>query len=440
MSERGPVVAIVGRQNVGKSSLFNRLVGRRVAIEDPKAGTTIDRIEERVDYRDLSFTLLDTGGWGIDRADPLRRDVLRQIEFAVSAADLVVMVVDVASGVTGPDREMAERLRREKKNIILAVNKVDTERRRPDSAEFYRLGLGDPVILSVAANRGVDDLLDRIGERLPRRASVSPPEELRIAIVGRRNAGKSTYVNALAGAPRVIVSEKPGTTRDAVDVALERDGRRFLVIDTAGMRKRTRIQDSVERFSLMRSEGAIHRAHGVILLLEAPRPVSQVEKNLARRIEESFKPVVLAMNKWDLVPRSNRQPDKFRRYLERAFPVLSFAPVSFMSAKQDEGIWAPVEKLLSLIETFRRRVGTGELNRVVERVLQTAPLPLRGTREGRVLYATQAQASPPTVVCFVKNKAVFHRAYLKHIERTMREMLPFREVPIRIVLREKAGR
>jgi GTP-binding protein len=440
MATRGPVVIIVGRQNVGKSSLFNRLVGKRVAIVDPRAGTTLDRIEERVDYREVSFVLVDTAGLGFAADDPYREDIERQVNFAVDAADVIVFLTDVTTGVTSVDRTIARRLLREKKPAVLAVNKVDSAARQSDVAEFYKLGFGEPIGLSVIANRGIDDLFDRIAERLPKKKSDGPEIEARIAIVGQRNVGKSTYVNALVGEHRVVVSERAGTTRDAVDVVIDRDDRRLVIIDTAGLRKRTKLEDSVELFSMMRSEGAIHRAQGCVLLLEAQRPMTDVEKKLGSMIEKSFKPVVIVLNKWDLVGINNRNKRKFVDYLGKTFPVISFAPVFFMSAKKGEAIWEPVEALLDLIHSWRQRVGTGELNRVVERVLQTAPLPLKGTREGRVLYATQTQASPPTFAFFVKHKDAFSRAYMKHIERTMREILPFKEVPMRIVLREKPRR
>lgn len=440
MDAQGPAVVIVGRQNVGKSSLFNRLVGKRVAIVDARAGTTLDRIEERVDYREVTFTLVDTAGLGFAPDDPFREDIERQVQFAVDHADVIVFLTDVTTGVTSVDRSIARRLLREKKPVVLAVNKVDSASRQPDVAEFYKLGFGDPIGLSVIANRGIDDLFDRIAEKLPKGGGSAAPIEARIAIVGQRNVGKSTYVNALAGEHRVVVSERAGTTRDAIDVVIERDNRKLVIIDTAGLRKRTKLEDSVELFSMMRSEGAIHRANGCILLLEAQRPMTDVEKKLGSMIEKSFKPVVIVLNKWDLVGINNRNKRKFVDYLGKTFPIISFAPVFFMSAKKEEGLWEPVETLLDLIQIWRQRVGTGELNRVVERVLQTAPLPLKGTREGRVLYATQSQASPPTFAFFVRNKDAFSRAYLKHIERTMREILPFKEVPMRIVLREKAGR
>jgi GTP-binding protein len=436
MKPRLPVVAIVGRQNVGKSSLFNRILGRRMAIVDPKPGTTLDRVEAHIRARDQDFVLVDTGGMGMRAEDPYRADVLRQIDYALQAADVIVLLGDAPTGVTDIERDTAARLLREARRVILAVNKVDLPEREADVADFYRLGLGDPVAISVTHNRGIDTLLERIAALLPRAPAPDAPEA-RIAIVGQRNVGKSTYVNALCGEERVIVSERPGTTRDSVDVVLDRGDRRIVLVDTAGVRKRTKVEDSVELFGQMRTEASIDRADALILLLEAPRPVSKVELVLGRQIEKSAKPCVIALNKWDMIRPERAQPEKFIEYVNRAFPVLGYAPVVVMSARIALNLWEPVEIASELIANARKRVGTGDLNRVIERVLQTAPVPIKGTREGRLLYATQTGVAPPTFVFFVRHKAIFSAAYLKHLARTLREVLPFKEVPIRLVLREK---
>jgi GTP-binding protein len=437
MPPRVPVVAIVGRQNVGKSSLFNRLCGRRIAIVDARPGTTLDRIEKQIEWEGRAVRIVDTGGLGADDADPYGGAVERQVAYALDRADAVIFLCDVTGGITAVELELARRLRGSERPVLLGVNKVDHERRRPDAEEFRRLGFGDPIPLSVTANRGIDDLLDAVIARLP--SSEAPPAEgpaPRLAIVGKPNAGKSTLVNALCGEDRVVVSERPGTTRDAVDVEIVRGGRRLVLVDTAGFKRRGRAGTSVEFFSQARAREAIRGADGVVFLLEAVRALTALERHLGDAIRDAGKPFVMALNKWDLVPAGERKAEKFVRYVREAFPEMAYAPVRLLSAKLGSGVDEAVDAALDLIEVSRIRVGTGELNRALRVAIQGAPNPVRGTKEGRLLYATQTAVAPPTIVVFVKHKAAFTGAYLRHLERSLRRALPFAEVPLRILLRE----
>jgi len=445
-----PRIAIVGRPNVGKSTLTNRLCGSRVSIVEPTEGVTRDRVVVRAriptsEWGERTVEVVDTGGIGIVDRDDLGQVVEEQVRVALSTADLVLFVVDSRGGVTPLDREVATRLRSaamKDKPIILVVNKVESDALEWDVDEFRTFGIGgEPFAISAQNGTGLEPLFERIAELLPPpgpaeaepAAGVKPP--LKIAIVGRRNAGKSTLTNAFAREDRVIVSEIPGTTRDAVDVIVERDGETTVLIDTAGVRKKARMEDAVEFFSDARSHKAIRRADVCILLFDAQRPLSSIEKRLARYVLDHHKVVVLAANKWDLV--DNAGPEDFREYLDGQLPGLSYAPVSFLSAKTGRGVVETFRLCRELYEQASTRTTTGELNRVLERALQARSPSSKGHRV-RVKYATQAEVCPPTFVLFVNDKRLVGKNYLRYLENRIREELPFPEVPIRIILRDNA--
>lgn len=437
-TDRLPVVAIVGRQNVGKSSLFNRLAGERIAIVDARPGTTLDRIEHKVWFGGRPARLVDTGGLGFGRDEPYGAAIARQVEYAVERAAAIVFVTDVKGGITEVEQQIARRLRRSRRPVVLAVNKVDHAGRQPDAEEFRRLGFGEPIAISVIQNRGIGELTEAVAALLPASGedAAAAAELPRLAVLGKPNVGKSTLANALCGEERVVVSERPGTTRDSVDIEIRRGDRKLILVDTAGLRPRGRAASTVELFGQARARQALARADGILFLLEAPRGPTSFERKLGARIDESGKPVVLAVNKWDLVPRNKRNPAAYERDLRRAYSPLSFAPVRFLSARTGLGVWEAVDELLDLVEASRRRVTTGELNRAIRVALQGAPAPIRGTREGRLLYATQVGVAPPTIVLFVQHRDVFTPAYVRHVERSMRRVLPFSHVPMRLLLRE----
>jgi GTP-binding protein len=437
-----PIVAIVGRQNVGKSSLFNRLAGERVAIVDARPGTTLDRIERKVSFDGRLATVVDTGGLGFGRDEPYGAAIARQVEYAVERALAIVFVADVTGGITEVEQAIARRLRKSGRPVLLVVNKVDHAGRQPDVEEFRRLGFGDPIPISVIQNRGVRELVEAVAARLPEcdPAAAAAREPPRLAVLGKPNVGKSTLVNALCGEERVIASERPGTTRDSVDIEIRRGGRRLILVDTAGLRPRGRSGSAVEFFGQARARQSLARSDGVLFLLEAPRGPTSFERKLGAWIDESGKPVVLAVNKWDLVPRNKRNAEAYERDLRRAYSPLSFAPTRFLSARTGLGVWDVVDELVGLVEASRLRVTTGELNRAIRYALQGAPAPIRGTREGRLLYATQVAVAPPTLVLFVQNRDVFSPSYVRHVERSMRQVLPFAHVPMRLLLRESRRR
>lgn len=431
-----PKVAIVGRPNVGKSSLFNWLAGRQIAIIDPTAGTTRDRLTTIVEADGRYFEICDTAGLGIEDRDQLTEHIERQIEYALNEANVVIFVVDVRDGLVPLDQHVAERLRRIGKPTILVANKCDTKQYDCQAGEFTRLGFGEPVCVSTQQHRGKEQLLERLLQLLPAATEAPPAEALKLAIVGRRNVGKSTLINTLAHEERVIVSEVAGTTRDSVDVRFELDGKVFLAIDTAGLRKRKSIQDSVEFYSLKRAERAIRRADVVLHLFDATDAVSRVDKQLAHLVVEEYKPTIFVVNKWDLVQRMI-PTDRWIEHLQRTFPALDYVPIVFISAKTGKN----VRGLLDLAETLHKqassRVPTSEVNRVLQWALERQSPPIRQNRTPRIYYATQVAVSPPTIVLMVNDKELFDPPYLRYLLKVFREQLPYKEVPIRLILRDK---
>jgi len=438
-----PRVAIVGRPNVGKSTLLNRLCGSRVAIVEPTAGVTRDRIAvpARLDTEDGPrwIEVIDTGGIGIVDRDDLGPHVEAQVNTAVAASELVLFVVDVRDGLTPLDIEVAQKLRGSKLPVLLVVNKCEGRALEWDVDQFLRLGVGDEHFgVSAQNGEGLDALSEAIAARLPRAPSERPTEVkpvLKIAVIGRRNAGKSTLVNRLAGEERMIVSEIPGTTRDAVDVVFERHGERFIVIDTAGIRKQTKIEDAIEFYSDARAKKSVRRADAVILLFDVTEPLSAIEKSLARFAIDRHKPLILGANKWDLVD-PNLEPEKFREYLDAEMPGITFAPIVFLSAKDGERTEALINVARDLAEQGRRRVTTGELNKVLERALSARQPSSKGYRL-KLRYATQVDVSPPTFVLFVNDKRHVGKDWLRYLTNRIRAELPFPEVPLRILVKDK---
>ncbi|HEX6884741.1 MAG TPA: ribosome biogenesis GTPase Der [Planctomycetota bacterium] len=437
-----PRVAIVGRPNVGKSTLFNRLTGSRIAIVEPTPGVTRDRVSAVArlsgDEGERAVELSDTGGIGVVDRDDLGPAVEREITRALERSDLVLFVVDARAGLTPPDMEVAARLRKLGRPVVLVCNKVEGERLAWEVDAFRRLGLGgEPLAISAQNGEGMAALCDEVLRRLPPPApdEAAPRPTFKLAIVGRRNAGKSTLVNALAGEERVIVSEVPGTTRDALDVTIEREGECFTLIDTAGVRKRTKHEDAIEFFSFARSYRAMRRADVVVLLFDATERISAVEKRLARYIHDHYRVVILGANKWDLV-RAGLEPEDFRAYLDQELPGLAFAPIAFLSAKTGLN----VDGILALARELHQRAGaripTGELNRVLARAVESRSPGSRGQRV-KIHYATQAETLPPTFVLFVNDARLIGKDYLRYLENRLRELTPLAEVPLRFVVRDK---
>jgi len=436
-----PVVAIIGRPNVGKSSLLNCIARRLISIVEPTAGVTRDRVSHICEIDNVWFELVDTGGYGIEDRDDLTEHIERQIQYAIDQAAWILFVVDVRDGVAPLDEEVAGVIRKYRDRVTLVVNKVDQEHFLPALAEFARLGFGDPIPVSATQNYNRSALVEHIVEKVRAMGGEGPDEPvMKIAIVGRRNTGKSTFVNALAREERVIVSEVPGTTRDAIDVRFDMAGRTFMAIDTAGVRKRTKLADAIEFYGYTRAMRSVRRADVTLLFIDAPVPVGQVDKKLAQMIAEEHKPCVIVVNKWDLAA-GRSGTDRYGEYLAKTLQELDYAPVAFTTAKDGKNLQSVVDTAWSLFRQSSTRVGTGELNQVLTAVIgERSPSPKHGVKPVRIYFATQVATRPPTIVCFVNNPSLVRRDYQRFLQNRMREHLPFAEVPIRLMFRGHRGR
>jgi len=430
-----PSVVIVGRPNVGKSSLLNCLAKKRIAIVDPTAGVTRDRISALLEHEGRVFELWDTGGIGTP--DDLAAEVERQIETALLRADAVLFVVDVKQGLLPLDQEIAARLRRIGRPVILVVNKVEHARHEATAAaEFDRLGFAARAVISALHGHGRTDLLDEIVRHLPT-ATAAPQEPiLKLAIVGRQNVGKSTLINTLAGEDRVIVSDLPGTTRDAVDVRFTRGGQTYLAVDTAGLKRRNKLADSVEFYSLERAHRAIRRCDVALFLIDIAADISRVDKELATAVEKEHKPCILVVNKWDLVG-TRFTTEEYTRYLNDHLHGLSFAPVSFISARDRTNVDETLKLAQALFEQARHRVTTGQLNAVLQRAEATQSPRASHGKQPRLFYATQIAVTPPTILIFASHPQLISEQYVRYLGRYFREHLPFPEVPVRFVFRAR---
>ncbi len=431
-----PIVAIVGRQNVGKSTLLNKMVGRRLAIVEDLPGTTRDRVIASVSWRDVEFTVVDTGGLEFDARSSVARGVQEQIETAIDGADVIIFLVDVRSGVIAADLEMADRLRRVKKPVLLAANKADNEKLEIGAVEFYQLGLGEPVAISAYHGRGTAELLDRIIALVPAPApTTAEPEFMKIAIAGRPNVGKSMLLNALVGEERAIVDDAPGTTRDAIDTVVDFDGQSVLLIDTAGIRKRGRIGGGVERYSVIRALRAIDRADIVLLVLDAREMVTTQDMHVAGYIQQATKGIVLVVNKWDLV--TDKNITECNRYVRSQLKFMAYASVLYISAKFGQGVDKIIPQVYQVYQQRLKRLSTAEVNEVIQQAVAAHNLPRSGSKQLKVLYATQTEVNPPTFVFFVNDAKLIHFSYRRYLENKLRQSFGFAGTPVRFVFKTR---
>jgi len=445
-----PVVAIVGRPNVGKSTLFNRISGRRLAVVEETPGITRDRLYADCEWQGKPFSLVDTGG--LDTAGlPLLPQVRRQAEFAIEQAAAIIMVVDGKEGLTSVDYEVAELLRRSGKPVMVAVNKVESARRAEEAGQFYALALGDPVPVSALHGMDVEELLDRVAEHLPfPEAPAEEVERIKVAIVGRPNVGKSSLLNALLGEERAIVHEAPGTTRDTLDTPFDWQQQHLVLIDTAGIRRKAKVKETFEYYSVLRSFAAIERADVSLLVLDATQGVADQDKRIAGYAHEQGKAAVIVANKWDLVraaaaaeaPLAPAQERRLRADLAREvrhqLVFMSYAPVVFISAREGWGLEPLLETIISVAEQAAFRVPTATLNRVVAEAAQARPVTIRG-KPLKLYYATQVKVAPPTFAVFVNDPQLVHFSYARYLENRLRQAFSLEGTPIRLYFRQSGG-
>lgn len=436
-----PIVAIVGRPNVGKSTLFNRLVGERRAIVEDVPGTTRDRVYGTTDWGGIEFTVVDTAGLQDEEeiASSSLTDIARwtsqQARQAIEEADVILFMVDTKTGITSGDYEVADLLRRADKPTILVANKADNTERREAAYEFYNLGLGDPFSISSYHGTGTGDLLDRIVEALPEAEEELETEGPNIAIVGRPNVGKSRLLNSLLGQERAIVSEIPGTTRDSLDTQLIWAGQPLTLIDTAGIRRRGRIEQGIERFSVLRSMRAIDRSDVVLLLIDPTEGFTAQDLHIAGYIEEQKKGIVVVVNKWDLVEKNTKTMDEYREKAKEELDFLPYAPIVFISAKFGQRVQQVLETAFHVVEERQKRVSTSTLNKFLREAVGKHPPPSKPGKWIKFFYATQVDVSPPTFVFFCNDPASIHFSYRRYLENELREVGGFMGTPIRMSFR-----
>jgi GTP-binding protein len=434
-----PVVAIIGRPNVGKSSLLNALAGQMISIVEPTAGVTRDRVSTLIGRDDRYFELIDTGGYGLVDSEALKEHIERQILVAIGSANLVVFMVDIREGITPLDEQITQLLRKHNLPVIGVANKADTAKMFPMAGEFTRLGFGEFLCISAENNLNKAVLLDMIFDRLKDLfVDGAPPEPvMKIAIVGKRNAGKSSIVNAIAGSERVIVSEIPGTTRDSVDVRIEKDGKTLVVIDTAGIRKKGKMSDDIEYYGYVRAIKTIHRADVVWFLMDATEPVSAVDKHLARHISDECKACILVVNKWDLA-KDVAATGEYEDYLTKTLPVLKYAPIAFTTATESRNVQSVLDLSAELFKQVNTKVSTPQLNKVLEVIRSERTGARRGvTIWPRIYYGTQLATNPVTILLFVNNPKLFDTGYMRFLTTRLQELLPMQEVPLRLVIRAR---
>ena len=434
-----PIVAIVGRPNVGKSTFFNAIAGERISIVKDTPGITRDRIYADVSWLDQTFTLIDTGGIEPDSSDVILSQMRSQAQIAIDTADVILFMVDVKQGLVDADDKVADMLRRSKKPVLLVVNKVDSyEKQQMEVYEFYNLGMGDPYPVSAANRQGFGDLLDAVLEHFPENnASVEEDDRPRIAIVGKPNVGKSSIINRLLGEDRLIVSDIAGTTRDAVDAAVKYNGREYIFIDTAGLRRKNKIKEDLEHFMIVRTVSAVERADVVVVVIDATEGVTEQDAKIAGIAHERGKGVIIAVNKWDAVEKDNKTSREFEQKVRSTLSFMPYAQLLFISAATGQRLVKLYEMIDMVEQSATLRVATGVLNEIVAQATVLQQPPSDKGKRLRLYYTTQVSVKPPTFVIFVNDRELFHFSYQRYIENQIRETFGFKGTPLRLIIRER---
>lgn len=432
-----PIVAIVGRPNVGKSTLFNKLAGHRIAIVEDTPGVTRDRIYADAEWLAHNFKLIDTGGIEPKSDDIILEQMKRQAEIAIETADVIIFIVDGKAGLTDSDNEVANMLRKSKKPVVLAVNKIDNLKDEPNALEFYNLGIGNPMPVSAGQGKGLGDLLDEVVALFPEYDVEEDEEIIRVAFVGRPNVGKSSLVNRILGEERSIVTDIAGTTRDAVDSYIETEEGKFVLVDTAGLRRKSKVKAEIERYSVVRTLTAIERADVVVLMVDAEEGVADQDEKIIGYAHDMRKAIMVIVNKWDLIEKDDKTMQKYLQEIRGSLNFLPYAPFLFISALTGQRTHKVLGGIRACYDNYCKRVATGVLNDVIGKALMQKEPPMVGTKRLKVYYATQTGVKPPTFVFFVNDQSALHFSYARYIENQLRESFDFSGTGIKIEYREK---
>ena len=434
-----PIVAVVGRPNVGKSTLFNALAGEKIAIVKDTPGITRDRIYADVNWLDSSFTLVDTGGIEPDSKDIILSQMREQAEIAMATADVIIFLVDVKQGLVDADSKVADMLRRSHKPVVLVVNKVDSfDKFMANTYEFYQLGIGEPIPISAANRLGIGDMLDIVASHFPaEKADEEEDDRPRIAIVGKPNVGKSSLINKLLGENRLIVSDIAGTTRDAVDTEVVHNGKEYIFIDTAGLRRKNKIKEELERYMIIRTVSAVERADIVVLVIDAGEGVTEQDAKIAGIAHERGKGMIIAVNKWDSIVKDDKTIYKFTRKIQDTLSFMQYAEMIFISALTGQRLPKLFDTIDAVIENSTLRISTGVLNEIVTEAVAMQQPPSDKGKRLRLYYITQAAVKPPTFVIFVNDKELMHFSYTRYIENQIRNAFGFRGTPLKFIIRER---
>ncbi len=434
-----PIVAIVGRPNVGKSTLFNRIAGQRISIVEDTPGVTRDRIYADAEWLNHHFTLIDTGGLEPESDDMMLKNMYSQAEIAIESADVIIFVADVRTGMVDADMQVANILRKSKKPVVLAVNKMDDlAKYGMDIYEFYQLGLGEPFGVSAGQMLGIGDLLDEVVKHFPEDKDGEDDEDtIKVAIIGKPNVGKSSLINRILGEERVIVSDVAGTTRDAIDSPYEYNGQKYVFIDTAGMRRKSKIKENIEKYSIIRAVAAVERADVCIMMINAEEGITDQDTKVAGIAHEAGKAVIIAVNKWDKIEKDNKTMNKFVKDIETEFKYLSYAPTIFISAATGQRVTKLFDLINMVHENNTMRIATGVLNDVLIEAMAMNQPPAEKGRPLRIYYMTQVSVKPPTFVLFVNDTELLHFSYKRYIENQLREAFGFKGTPIHFIARNR---
>ena len=434
-----PIVAVVGRPNVGKSTLFNVLAGERISIVQDTPGVTRDRIYADCTWLDRNFTLIDTGGIEPETNDEIFRQMREQAEIAIQTADVIIFIVDVRQGLTDADSRVADLLRKSKKPVVLAVNKVDSfEKYMPDVYEFYAMGIGDPVPVSAASRLGLGELLDEVVKHFPDSSAAEEEDDRpKIAIVGKPNVGKSSIVNRMTGENRVIVSDVAGTTRDAIDSVVRYHKREYVLIDTAGIRRKSKIREEIERFSIIRAVSAVERADVVVIVIDASEGITEQDAKIAGIAHDRGKGMLIIVNKWDLVEKDNRTMKEFTEKIRQTLSFMSYAEIVYVSALTGQRLSKIFEYIDVILANQTQRIATGVLNEIMTEAVALQQPPSDKGKRLKLFYMTQVSVKPPTFVIFVNDKKLMHFSYQRYIENRIRESFGFSGTSLRFIIRER---